>query len=282
VIWVCGEIVADDALKLSVLDRTIEHGIGLFETLRTWNGHATLLSRHRERMLASARELGLAIDPAQFPNVAGITALLQASRNTLEIQAGVDHRLRITLSGGPLSAAQTGAQLWMTVAPLPPALPESGAVITRSIEVLAGDPLARHKTLNYWRKRIAYETAKAHGSDEVLCVTPSEILCECTRSNLFLVIGRHLFTPSADGPLLPGIMRQVVLERAKRLGLKAVEAALPLELAPKADEAFLTSSVRGVAPIAVLLHHRLTAPGPVTSRLQAAILPWLESGGTIA
>ena len=35
-IWVRGRIVPDDALAISVLDRTFEHGLGLFETLRTW------------------------------------------------------------------------------------------------------------------------------------------------------------------------------------------------------------------------------------------------------
>ena len=58
-IWVHGEIVPDDALGISVLDRTFEHGLGLFETFRTWNGHATLLDRHLDRLTRSAHELGL-------------------------------------------------------------------------------------------------------------------------------------------------------------------------------------------------------------------------------
>jgi len=280
VIWIRGEIVTDDALRLSVLDRTIEHGLGLFETLRTWNSHPTLLSRHRERMLHSARELGLAIDPAQFPDARAVTALVQASQDALGPGPCLDHRLRITLSGGLSSPAQRVAQLWMTVGALPPPLPKLGAVITRSIQVAIDDPLARHKTLNYWRKRIAYETALADGSDEVLCITPSSLVCEGTRSNLFVVVGRRLWTPSAFGPLLPGIMRRLVLEQAVRLGLETVEAPLPLAQVAVADEAFLTSSVRGVVPIALFMNHQLAAPGPVTSRLWGAILPWLESGGT--
>ncbi len=37
-IWVNGRIVPDPSLTISVLDRTFEHGLGLFETLRTWQG----------------------------------------------------------------------------------------------------------------------------------------------------------------------------------------------------------------------------------------------------
>ena len=42
-IWVKGRLVPDEELRISVLDRTFEHGLGLFETFRTWNGHPTLL-----------------------------------------------------------------------------------------------------------------------------------------------------------------------------------------------------------------------------------------------
>jgi branched-chain amino acid aminotransferase len=281
VIWFRGEIVTGDALKLSVLDRTVEHGLGLFETFRTWNGHPTLLSRHRARMLRSARELGLAIDSDMFPDGQAVASLVQASRDDHGRGRCLDHRLRITLSGGPASPGQPGAQLWMTAGPLPQPLRKSGAVIKRAIQVAVDDPLARHKTLNYWRKRIAYETAAADGCDEVLCVTPSGLVCEGTRSNLFVVVEGRLSTPGTDGPLLPGVMRQLVLEQAARLGLETLEAPLPLAELAAADEAFLTSSVRGVAPISVFMNHSLAAPGPVTRRLWGAILPWLESAGTM-
>ena len=40
----------------------------------------------------------------------------------------------------------------MTVGPLPLLIRQTGAVITQSIEVPRTIMLARHKTLNYWRK----------------------------------------------------------------------------------------------------------------------------------
>ena len=42
----------------------------------------------------------------------------------------------------------------MTAGPLPPATRAGGARIVRSILADPDDPLARHKTLNYWRRRI--------------------------------------------------------------------------------------------------------------------------------
>jgi branched-chain amino acid aminotransferase len=281
VIWYRGEIVAEDALRISVLDRTFEHGLGLFETLRTWNGHPTLLHHHRQRMLQSASELGLPIDPAHFPDANAVYALLRANDESQGRAPRADFRLRITLSGGRDDPANPAAHLWMTAGPLPVSPPTKAAVIRHKVEVAAVDPLARHKTLNYWLKRIAYEQAHAAGSDEALCVTPSGLVWEGTRSNLFVVLGGKLWTPSTDGPLLPGIMRRLILEQAARLGLGTMEAPLPVTMLNRAREAFLTNSGRGIVPIALLIDHPLAAPGPITSRLWEAILPWLQSGGTM-
>jgi len=276
-IWVHGEIVPDDALRISVLDRTFEHGLGLFETFRTWNGHTTLLHRHLERMMHSARELGLPLESSQLPDSQAVSQLIEANRASLA--PGQDVRLRLTLSGGLATTTVSSSVLWMTVGPLPSPVREPGAVITHCIQVTADDRLSRHKTLNYWRKRIAHAQALEDGADEVICLTPERLICEASRANVFLVNGRRLSTPGLDGPLLPGIMRRGVLERAARIGLEIEEGPLPVERLFSADEAFLTSSLRGLLPIARVMEHDLPAPGPLTRQLSDEILVWLESGG---
>src|SRR5580704_13609316 len=116
-LWARGELVADDALSVSVLDRTFEHGLGLFESFRTWNGHPTLLDRHLERLKTSARKLGLPLEPGQLPDSRAVALLIGASLDTVPF--GQDARLRITLSGGLATAPPSRSLLWMTVAPLP-------------------------------------------------------------------------------------------------------------------------------------------------------------------
>jgi branched-subunit amino acid aminotransferase/4-amino-4-deoxychorismate lyase len=261
-----------------VLDRTFEHGLGLFETFRTWNGHATLLGRHLERMCRSAGALGLDLDPSDLPDTSAVQRLSESSG----IADGRDIRLRVTLSGGlpARSDGGSGATLWMTAGPLPQPPSGDGARILRSIIADPEDPLLRHKTLNYWRRRIEQARAAGDHADEVLCVTPDGRICEGMRSNIFLVRSGRLITPRADGPLLDGIMRRVAIERARSCGIGVLEGAVTLDAIETADEAFLTNSVRGMLPIARLLHAELPAPGPVTQRLWGTVLPWLESGGT--
>src|SRR3982751_3077083 len=118
-IWVGGRIVPDEELKISVLDRTFEHGLGLFETLRTWNGRAPLLPRHLERITLSAQKLRLPLDPTALPDADAVAALLRADG-----VAG-DAMLRITLSGGLSEAG--GPAVWMRSGPLPPPTRPGGA-----------------------------------------------------------------------------------------------------------------------------------------------------------
>jgi branched-subunit amino acid aminotransferase/4-amino-4-deoxychorismate lyase len=168
----------------------------------------------------------------------------------------------------------------MTATPLPAPIRVSGAVITQTMQVTEDDLMARHKTLNYWRKRIAQSRAMSSGSDDVLCLTPAGFICETCRANIVLVEGGRLRTPGLEGPLLPGVMRAVVVENAPRMGLEIKEGPLPLGLIKTADEAFLTSSLRGMLPIARLLDRELPSPGPITRQLWDEVLPWLESAGT--
>jgi branched-subunit amino acid aminotransferase/4-amino-4-deoxychorismate lyase len=275
-IWVGGKIVPDDALKICVLDRTFEHGLGLFETLRTWDGQAPLLDRHLERMKRSARELGLPLDGVVLPDAEAVSNLLGAEDTT-------DLMLRITLSGGLSETG--GATLWMRTAPLPLPFRREGAIVdlhASDIDVL--DPLSRHKTLNYWPRRRAFERARGLGFDEVLSTVHGRIW-EGSRSNVFLVRRSILWTPSLDGPIVPGIMRALVLELAAGLGweVRLTDLLAPDDLA-NAPEVFLTNSVRGIMPVARVGAFPSKAHGEWTRRLSLLVSDWLkgrahETGG---
>src|SRR5205823_12510642 len=129
------------------------------------------------------------------------------------------------------------------------------------------NPLARHKTLNYWGQRLAFERARSLGADEALLATPDARIWEGTRTNLFLVRGRSLVTPGTVGPVLPGVMRALVLERAPDAGLATSEEDVTIDDLDAADEVFLTNAVRGVVPVGRAEGRDREAPGPVTDRL---------------
>lgn len=280
-IWVRGEIVSDQSLCVPVLDRTFEHGLGLFETLRTWNRRATLLPRHRDRLARSAHELDLALDLKSLPDDAAVAALLDADGRD------GDAMLRITLSGG--SAEDGSSILWMRSFPLPP--PNDPAGWTADVgywDVGSTNPLARYKSLNYWERRVASELAHVRGADETLSQSPAGTPMEGTvwegsRTNLFVVIGDRLVTPAVgdEEPIVPGIMRGLVLERAEALEIRTIQVPITADILDRADEAFLTNSVRGIIPLKRLGGREFDrVPGPLVSRLWDDVLAWLEAGGT--
>ena len=282
-IWVAGRIVRDEELSISVLDRTFEHGLGLFETLRTWGGRAVLLPKHVHRMRESARLLDLPLDPAALPDDDAVEALLRAER------AEDDVVLRITMSGG--LSPSGGAQVWMRVLPLPPPLRHEGAIVTiGEWTVVRNHRLARHKVLNYWDRRLAYESARALGFDESISSTPDGTLWEGSRTNLFVLHRDVLMTPPNDGPLVPGIMRQMIMALACELPLTVREHAdVTASMLCESDEVFLTNSVRGLIPVASAQffgsrpraprHWYWTTPGPWTQRLSLLLADRLNSDG---
>lgn len=269
-IWVGGRIMADDALSIGARDRSFEHGIGLFETLRTWNGRATLLPRHVARLERSAKALGIPLESSSLPNQAAAHDL-KAAENVRE-----DVLLRITATGGG-PAGSWPATVWLRTAPLPPTLRRSGAVVgIAECHVCWDDPLARHKTLNYWARRIAAERAYDQGADEALICSPDGRVWEGTRMNLFLIRGGTISTAGLDAPIIPGIMRAVVLDLAKRSGLSVRESALTLREIDKADEVFLTNAVRGIVPVGAAPGRVLSAPGPWTTLLRERLDDWID------
>jgi len=290
-IWVGGEIVPDDALKISVMDRTFEHGLGLFETFRTWNGHATLLPRHVARMTRSAEALGLPLDPLTLPGPEAVAELLEA-----EGRVG-DARLRITLSGG--TGLPGSSVAWMISSPLPGDWGVIGGdgtgfaleIASPALDLDWRSPLGRHKTLNYWRRQLEFERNSAR---EAVVMAEDGALVEGTRTNVFFIRGGILKTAGLGYPILPGVMRSVVLEMAAKLGMATEEFAWggpggnrlqQFEQTAKpewseADEIFLTNSVRGIVPVARVTFGRdLEAPGPATVRLWRDLRTWLERGG---
>jgi branched-chain amino acid aminotransferase len=270
-IWVGGQVVADESLTVSVLDRAFEHGLGLFETLRTWNGQAVFLPRHLARLRRSARQLGLPDDPAHLPDDQDVSALLEAEA------AGTDRVLRITLSGG--TSSTSGARIWMRSAALATETGPTDVRVGGYWTVDRADPLARHKSLNYWRRRIAHEEGTSSGHYEWLSRSTDGAIWEGSRTNVFTVLGSELSTPPVSGPIVPGILRAWVLERANALGIVVREEEQDEDLLKQADEVFLTNSVRGVIPVAQFLGRARPAPGPLTHALQVSLQKWLSARG---
>ena len=258
------------AAHLSALDRGFLLADGLFESMRISNGVIFRPGSHLGRLHASALRMGLPL-PTNLPRL-----VEDATRAAADI--GVrEARLRLTVSRG---IAAPG------LAPPPHAVPTCVIAITERAAV-PDDPRpgleaqiasgrrneysmpAGMKTLSYTDSVLALAEAHAAGADEAVLLDTEGHLSEGSASNLFLVLGGALHTPPLACAALPGVTRAVVLEIADGLGVSVSERPLVPDSLLQASEAFLTSSIRGIAPLRSVDGRRIgdACPGPVTLRI---------------
>ncbi|HEU4727222.1 MAG TPA: aminotransferase class IV [Kofleriaceae bacterium] len=262
-----GVVVPPERAMISVFDRGLLYGDGCFEVLRTWDGVARDLDAHLDRLFSTAAFLRL--------RTIERVKLVEAVYRTIAAAGPGEHRLRIILTRGPAGEAGLAARLAelgpgvaiVIVEPLPEQ-PEELAL------AVVDWPLARrdgpgHKTLAYLDHVIARELARARGADEAIRLDADGQAIEGATCNLFAVHAGTVTTPPADTGALPGIVRARVLELCARAAIRTALRPLSLRELRGADELFVTSSLRGVAPV-TRLDGGLRPSGPITAQLASA------------
>ncbi|MGH7818245.1 MAG: aminotransferase class IV, partial [Candidatus Binatia bacterium] len=137
-----------------------------------------------------------------------------------------------------------------------------------------GGLLAGHKTLDYLTAMVGKRIAARRRAFEGIYTAPTGEIFEGTTANLFLVDGRSLLTPPLRSGVLPGITRELVMRRARGLGVTVREERLFPRHVQRAGEAFLTASTIGVMPIRQIGHRHLRGGvGLLTRKLQRLLAP---------
>ena len=135
-----------------------------------------------------------------------------------------------------------------------------------------GVSLARHKTTNFMAKMLAHKQATEAGAFEAIFRNPSGRISECATSNIFVAKEGKLRTPLVSEGILPGITREIVIRLAADQGIPASEGLLENEDLFRADEAFITASVKEIVPVVRVGDRTIGSgrPGPLTRRLLQA------------
>ena len=134
------------------------------------------------------------------------------------------------------------------------------------------------KTISYAENVRALAYAREHGAGEAVFPNTRGDLCEATGSNVFLVLAGVLHTPPGETGCLLGVTRALVIELAAELGIPVEERPFNLAELTAATEAFLTSSLRGVAPLVRLDDTTLGSgrPGTLTRQMMSAYAALVE------
>lgn len=260
------DVDSSDA-AVSILDRGLTVGDGVFETLKVVRGVPFALTRHLVRLGRSAAALAIDLPPDDTLREA-IAAVIAANADEVE-QVG---RLRLTVTHGPgvLGDPYAGGgvpTVFATVVPQHPWGP-TAAVALSPYRRNERSALTGVKSTSYAENAVALRVAKADGADEALLLNTAGQVCEGTGSNIFMVLDGRLVTPNLGSGCLDGVTRQLVVQWCG-----AAEVPVPAEALDACNEAFLTSSTRDVHPVGRLGDRQLPAPGPVTA---VAMATWRE------
>jgi branched-chain amino acid aminotransferase len=245
IIWLDGALVPLDEARISPLDHGLVVGDGVFETLRVYDGAPFAWRRHYDRLCHSAEGLGLAVPSS--------VALRAAADDVLRANQLPEARLRITVTGGPgppgSSRGDATPTAFVIATPVNNVAPAADVVLVPWSRNENG-ACAGLKTISYAENVRALAFAEARGAHEALFRNTRGELCEATGSNLFVVRDGVATTPPGDSGCLLGVTRGLLLEVGPASGVTVREAPLAPSDLFDADEAFLSSTVREVQPIA--------------------------------
>jgi branched-chain amino acid aminotransferase len=262
--WVNGSLLDDaDAPAVAVHDHGFTVGDGVFEAVKVLDGQPFALTRHLERLVHSARGLGL-----PEPDLDQIRG---AVGDVLAAEPLARGRLRITYTAGPAplgSGRGSGTPTLVVVAGALPEAADQVRVVSVPWPRNERGAVAGLKTTSYAENVVALAHAAGRGASEAIFPNLAGNLCEGTGSNVFYVVDGELRTPSLASGCLAGITRALLLEwLAGDVPVREVDE--PIEVLTRADEIFLASTTRDVQPVRRCDDRDLGKPGPVTSRAAA-------------
>lgn len=271
-----GEIILAGDAKISIADPGFLHGASVFTTMLAHNGVVFHFQQHLERLAETVRVLGLSATATTGQLIEGMYAVLEA--NCLR-----EARCRITLTPG--SPDEQPVTL-ITASPLPEYPSEwytkGIKVIVTAFKQISGDPTFGYKTGCFLPRILARQEAAAKGAEDALWYTSDNRLAESCFSNVFLVLDGVVQTPPCDTPVLPGVVRGVVIELCRQLEIPVKDdTPLTVKEMLAASECFLTSSCMGIRPVATIERHDIfdndnKKPGPITKKLMQAYQTLLD------
>ncbi len=253
---------------VDVADRGLAYGDGLFETIAVREGTPRFFERHMARLVAGCRRLAIP-EPSGRRLGDQILQLAAGRRGTAKI---VVTRGRGARGYGFAAEIEPTQIVGFTEEPVPAGAPAGGIHVTICrTPASVNAALAGLKTLN----RLDNVLASAEWRDKAL---HEGLMCDAeggliggTMSNLFLVRGERLQTPSLERSGVRGIMRGVVVEVASAAGIEVAEARLTTQDLAEGEELFLTNALIGIWPV-VRCDDRTYRVGSITSAIADALL----------
>ena len=282
IIDINGEYFARDDAKVSVFDSGFVLGDGVWEGLRVHQGRIAFLDQHLERLYGGAKALDMEMEVTAEELGERLYRLLEKNN----MQDGV--HIRLMVSRGVKATPYQDPRITITpptiviVPEYKRALPETvvKGITLFTVHVRRGYPDVQDPKLNSHSKlnciTACIQAAKA-GADEALMLDPHGFVATCNSTHFFIVRKDEVWTSSGDY-CLGGITRSNVIELCEQNQIPVRQKNFSLTDVYSADEAFVTGTFAGLAPVREIDGRTLGdgERGPMVEKLQQLYLAMLE------
>jgi 4-amino-4-deoxychorismate lyase len=244
--WLINGVAAD---AISLDDRGLHYGDGLFETIAVRDCNCRFLAAHLRRLAEGCARLNIPV-PDELDLHSELQQLTKAARHATV-------KIILTRGTGPrgyrLPEKCTPTRIVGIQHTQPVGLPRSGVKVRYCATPISRNPLlAGLKTLNRLEQVMARaEWNDAEIAEGLMLNDRHEIVCG-TMTNVFFGRDGVLFTPRLAECGISGIMRQQVLAVAEERGIEVRERSVSKNDLSSADEVFLTNSLIGLWPVSNL------------------------------
>lgn len=283
-----GAFVPLDEAAAAVDDRGYAMGDGAFEVTRVYDGRCFALPEHIKSLRHSLRELAIPITYMDEE--------LTAIHEDLIKRSGVKNgliRLQVTRGLGSSSLAFPKMVVPLLSAAIHDfdgaeaeadgAGSESDGAPKGLAAIFAEDMRWLRcdiNSLNRLGNVLAQEEAqRRHADTAILCRQDTNLITEGTDANFFIVKDGLIWTHPEGHLIRSGVTRAQLLGQIfPQLQLTVVEKAFAPAFALTAEEAFVASTARGIAPVTKIDGKAIGTgePGPVTQSLAAAYRDFMK------
>ena len=268
-----GKLVPRAEAAVSVFDSGFMLGDGVWEGLRVHQGRIAFLGSHLDRLWEGAKAIFMDIGISR-------AALEMRLYDTIDANQMADGcHIRLIVSRGVRATPYQDPRVVISPAtiviiaehkdPLPATLERGIRLFT--VHVRRGFPDVQDPKLNSLSKLnciTACIQATQAGADEALMLDPHGFVATCNSTHFFIVRNGEVWTSTGDY-CLDGITRAKVIKICRTNGIPVFERNFSLTDVYGAQEAFVTGTFAGVAPVTEIDGRPLSsARGPMVERLQ--------------
>tara|TARA_B100000953_G_scaffold268501_1_gene237738 strand:+ start:13 stop:846 length:834 start_codon:yes stop_codon:yes gene_type:complete len=244
--YINGDWVEEKNATIPFSDSGFLYGDGLFETIRFNNTKPFRLNKHIKRLRSGCNilYLNLGLNNTDILNI--IKSIIKKN----PLNSGL---IRLMITRGSISGSPWNydgdASIYALIRPLSndPELPVKIVYYDESnYPIIRFNPAI--KSMNYVGNLLAKKDAEKDNAYEPVFINKDDFITECAIRNIFYIKDKQLLTPELNLGILPGVMRDTIIEISHKMNLNIKETKIKISEINSMDEAFISSTGIGLFP----------------------------------